>query len=182
ESIDVAHVGGVVAHVDLDAEAPEALEAGRGLEVAARDAVAHPAEHVGDGAHAGAARTHHVDAPRNREVEHEVRYLCRVWSFAPASIVQDVSSKGRDPLTARPAEHDANGPSVVIAAGGTGGHIFPGLALAGALRRQEPAALVSFLGTARGLEGTLIPEAGYRLHLVDMVPFSGGRRLVAPAP
>src|SRR5205807_7796735 len=88
---------------------------------------------------------------------------------------------GRDPLTARPAEHDANGPSVVIAAGGTGGHIFPGLALAGALRRQEPAALVSFLGTARGLEGTLIPEAGYRLHLVDMVPFSGGRRLVAPA-
>lgn len=60
--------------------------------------------------------------------------------------------------------------SVVIGAGGTGGHIFPGVALAGAVRRAEPSARVAFVGTARGLEGRLIPEAGYPLHLIDVLP------------
>jgi len=72
-------------------------------------------------------------------------------------------------------------PSILIAAGGTGGHIFPGLALASALRRQEPSAAVSFVGTPRGLEGRVIPEAGYQLHLLDMVPFAGARRALVPA-
>ena len=56
----------------------------------------------------------------------------------------------------------------MIAAGGTGGHIYPGLALAGALQRLAPEARVSFVGTRRGLEGRLIPEAGHVLHFVDM--------------
>ena len=72
-------------------------------------------------------------------------------------------------------------PSILIAAGGTGGHIFPGLALASALRRQEPSAAVSFVGTPRGLEGRIIPDAGYPLHLLDMVPFAGARRALVPA-
>ncbi|MBV8159852.1 MAG: UDP-N-acetylglucosamine--N-acetylmuramyl-(pentapeptide) pyrophosphoryl-undecaprenol N-acetylglucosamine transferase [Acidimicrobiia bacterium] len=72
-------------------------------------------------------------------------------------------------------------PSILIAAGGTGGHIFPGLALASALRRQEPAARLGFVGTRRGLEGRIIPDAGYPLHLVDMVPFAGARRALVPA-
>ncbi|MBV8979968.1 MAG: undecaprenyldiphospho-muramoylpentapeptide beta-N-acetylglucosaminyltransferase [Acidimicrobiia bacterium] len=72
-------------------------------------------------------------------------------------------------------------PSILIAAGGTGGHIFPGLALASALRRQDPAADVAFVGTPRGLEGRIIPDAGYRLHLLDMVPFAGARRAWVPA-
>jgi len=74
--------------------------------------------------------------------------------------------------------------SIVIAAGGTGGHIYPGLALAGAVRRLAPDARVSFVGTSRGLEGRLIPEAGHRLHLVDMIPFArnvGPRRFLLPA-
>ncbi|MFM9372624.1 UDP-N-acetylglucosamine--N-acetylmuramyl-(pentapeptide) pyrophosphoryl-undecaprenol N-acetylglucosamine transferase [Streptomyces sp. Da 82-17] len=74
--------------------------------------------------------------------------------------------------------------SVVIGAGGTGGHIYPGLALADALRRAVPGALVTFVGTERGLEGRLIPEAGYRLHTVDMIPFDpslGARRYLLPA-
>jgi len=74
-----------------------------------------------------------------------------------------------------------SGPSILIAAGGTGGHIFPGLALASALRRQEPSAAVSFVGTPRGLEGRIIPDAGYPLHLLDMVPFAGARRALVPA-
>ncbi|MBV8559695.1 MAG: undecaprenyldiphospho-muramoylpentapeptide beta-N-acetylglucosaminyltransferase [Acidimicrobiia bacterium] len=72
-------------------------------------------------------------------------------------------------------------PSILIAAGGTGGHIFPGLALASALRRQEPSARVAFVGTRRGLEGRIIPDAGYPLHLLDMVPFAGARRAFVPA-
>jgi UDP-N-acetylglucosamine--N-acetylmuramyl-(pentapeptide) pyrophosphoryl-undecaprenol N-acetylglucosamine transferase len=72
-------------------------------------------------------------------------------------------------------------PSILIAAGGTGGHIFPGLALASAVRRQEPSAAISFVGTPRGLESRIIPEAGYPLHLLDMVPFAGARRALVPA-
>ncbi|MEY9871603.1 UDP-N-acetylglucosamine--N-acetylmuramyl-(pentapeptide) pyrophosphoryl-undecaprenol N-acetylglucosamine transferase [Streptacidiphilus sp. MAP12-33] len=74
--------------------------------------------------------------------------------------------------------------SVVIGAGGTGGHIYPGLALAEALRRADPAAVVSFVGTERGLETRLVPQAGYRLHTVDMIPFDpslGARRYLLPA-
>ncbi|MFJ9123608.1 UDP-N-acetylglucosamine--N-acetylmuramyl-(pentapeptide) pyrophosphoryl-undecaprenol N-acetylglucosamine transferase [Streptomyces sp. NPDC102340] len=74
--------------------------------------------------------------------------------------------------------------SVVIGAGGTGGHIYPGLALADALRRAVPDAEISFVGTERGLETRLIPEAGYRLHTVDMIPFDpslGARRFLLPA-
>ncbi|MER6309694.1 UDP-N-acetylglucosamine--N-acetylmuramyl-(pentapeptide) pyrophosphoryl-undecaprenol N-acetylglucosamine transferase [Streptomyces sp. NPDC001657] len=74
--------------------------------------------------------------------------------------------------------------SVVIGAGGTGGHIYPGLALADALRRAVPDAVISFVGTERGLETRLIPQAGYRLHTVDMIPFDrslGARRYLLPA-
>ncbi|MGW2304935.1 UDP-N-acetylglucosamine--N-acetylmuramyl-(pentapeptide) pyrophosphoryl-undecaprenol N-acetylglucosamine transferase [Streptomyces sp. NPDC001809] len=74
--------------------------------------------------------------------------------------------------------------SVVIGAGGTGGHIYPGLALAEALRRADPETVISFIGTERGLETTLIPGAGYRLHTVDMIPFDpalGAKRFLLPA-
>ncbi|MFI1166088.1 UDP-N-acetylglucosamine--N-acetylmuramyl-(pentapeptide) pyrophosphoryl-undecaprenol N-acetylglucosamine transferase [Streptomyces sp. NPDC020801] len=74
--------------------------------------------------------------------------------------------------------------SVVIGAGGTGGHIYPGLALADALRRRMPDTVISFVGTERGLETRLIPGAGYRLHTVDMIPFDrslGAKRFTLPA-
>ncbi|MDH6133769.1 UDP-N-acetylglucosamine--N-acetylmuramyl-(pentapeptide) pyrophosphoryl-undecaprenol N-acetylglucosamine transferase [Kitasatospora sp. MAA4] len=88
--------------------------------------------------------------------------------------------------TEEPTERRSDPPtlSVVIGAGGTGGHIYPGLALAEALRRVEPRAVISFVGTARGLETRLIPEAGYQLHTVDMIPFDaalGLRRYLLPA-
>jgi UDP-N-acetylglucosamine--N-acetylmuramyl-(pentapeptide) pyrophosphoryl-undecaprenol N-acetylglucosamine transferase len=78
-------------------------------------------------------------------------------------------------------DHPAPAPSILIAAGGTGGHIFPGLALGAAIKRNEPYAEVAFVGTPRGLENRIIPAAGYRLHLVDMVPFAGARRALVPA-
>ena len=62
-----------------------------------------------------------------------------------------------------------------MAAGGTGGHIYPGLATADALRALDPSVEITFVGTPRGLEQRLIPPRGYPLELVDMVPWRGGR-------
>ncbi len=60
--------------------------------------------------------------------------------------------------------------SVVVAGGGTAGHIEPALALADAVRRMVPDATVTALGTARGLETTVVPARGYPLELVPAVP------------
>jgi len=61
----------------------------------------------------------------------------------------------------------------VIAAGGTGGHIYPGLALAEALAAAAPQATITFTGTPVGLERELIPAAGHTLDLYNMVQFAG---------
>ncbi|HEY0726733.1 MAG TPA: undecaprenyldiphospho-muramoylpentapeptide beta-N-acetylglucosaminyltransferase [Pyrinomonadaceae bacterium] len=56
---------------------------------------------------------------------------------------------------------------VLIAAGGTGGHIYPGIAVAQEIMRRDPASKVRFVGTARGLETKLVPKAGFELTLID---------------
>lgn len=58
--------------------------------------------------------------------------------------------------------------SVIVAGGGTAGHIEPALAVADALRAREPDTRVTALGTARGLETTLVPERGYPLELIPL--------------
>jgi UDP-N-acetylglucosamine--N-acetylmuramyl-(pentapeptide) pyrophosphoryl-undecaprenol N-acetylglucosamine transferase len=67
-----------------------------------------------------------------------------------------------------------------IAAGGTGGHLFPGLAVADELRARHAHAEVVFVGTPRGLESRLVPAAGYPLELVPILPLNavGFRRMV----
>jgi len=59
---------------------------------------------------------------------------------------------------------------VLLAGGGTAGHIEPAMNLADALRRRDPSIEISALGTERGLESRLIPERGYTLHLIPAVP------------
>ncbi len=59
---------------------------------------------------------------------------------------------------------------VLLAGGGSAGHIEPALALADALRRIDPGAEVTCLGTERGLETRLIPLRGYPLELIPAVP------------
>lgn len=61
--------------------------------------------------------------------------------------------------------------SVVLAGGGSAGHVNPLLATADALRVAEPEARIVVLGTAEGLEARLVPERGYDLELVPKVPF-----------
>ena len=60
--------------------------------------------------------------------------------------------------------------SVVVAGGGTAGHVEPALALADAVARLRPDARITALGTTRGLETTLVPARGYALELVPPVP------------
>jgi UDP-N-acetylglucosamine--N-acetylmuramyl-(pentapeptide) pyrophosphoryl-undecaprenol N-acetylglucosamine transferase len=72
-------------------------------------------------------------------------------------------------------------PTIVIGAGGTGGHIYPGLALAEAIREVAPGAQIIFTGTERGLERRLVPAAGFQLRTFDMIPFAGRSRYLMPA-
>jgi UDP-N-acetylglucosamine--N-acetylmuramyl-(pentapeptide) pyrophosphoryl-undecaprenol N-acetylglucosamine transferase len=60
--------------------------------------------------------------------------------------------------------------SVVLAGGGTTGHVAPLLALADCLRRRDPTTKIVALGTAEGLESRLVPAAGYDLALMPRVP------------
>src|SRR5882724_9257153 len=66
---------------------------------------------------------------------------------------------------------------VLIAAGGTGGHIYPGIAVAQEIMRRHPDAKVQFIGTARGLETRLVKQAGFELSLIDSAGLKNvGRR------
>ena len=64
----------------------------------------------------------------------------------------------------------ANPLSVLIAGGGTAGHIEPAMNTADALRRLDPEVQITALGTTRGLETTLVPARGYELALIPAVP------------
>jgi UDP-N-acetylglucosamine--N-acetylmuramyl-(pentapeptide) pyrophosphoryl-undecaprenol N-acetylglucosamine transferase len=63
--------------------------------------------------------------------------------------------------------------AVVIAGGGTGGHLYPGLAVARELVRVRPDAVVSFAGTARGLEARVVPASGFDLDLIRSAGLKG---------
>ena len=60
--------------------------------------------------------------------------------------------------------------AVVVAGGGTAGHITPMIAIADALRQADPDTAVTAVGTAGGLETRLVPEAGYELRTIAKVP------------
>ncbi len=60
--------------------------------------------------------------------------------------------------------------SVVLAGGGTAGHVEPAMAVADALKALDPNVRITALGTARGLETRLVPDRGYDLELITPVP------------
>jgi UDP-N-acetylglucosamine--N-acetylmuramyl-(pentapeptide) pyrophosphoryl-undecaprenol N-acetylglucosamine transferase len=66
---------------------------------------------------------------------------------------------------------------VVVAGGGTGGHLYPGIAVARELLRREPGAQISFAGTARGIESRVIPREGFPLDLLRSVGLRGASPL-----
>ncbi|CAN5440021.1 undecaprenyldiphospho-muramoylpentapeptide beta-N-acetylglucosaminyltransferase [soil metagenome] len=61
--------------------------------------------------------------------------------------------------------------SVLLAGGGSAGHVNPLLAVADALTERNPLAKITILGTAEGLESRLVPARGYRLEVIPKAPF-----------
>lgn len=62
---------------------------------------------------------------------------------------------------------------LIIAGGGTGGHLFPGMAVAEEFLARDPANQVLFVGTERGIESRAVPAAGYRLELISAAGVRG---------
>jgi UDP-N-acetylglucosamine--N-acetylmuramyl-(pentapeptide) pyrophosphoryl-undecaprenol N-acetylglucosamine transferase len=63
--------------------------------------------------------------------------------------------------------------SLLIAGGGTGGHLYPGIAVARELVRQVPDARVSFVGTAAGIESRVVPREGFELDVIRSAGLKG---------
>ena len=63
--------------------------------------------------------------------------------------------------------------TLLFAGGGTGGHVFPLLAVADAVRALDPELKLVFVGTRRGLEARWVPERGYELEFIDVRPMRG---------
>ena len=72
---------------------------------------------------------------------------------------------------------------ILIAAGGTGGHVYPAIALADAFRELVPRSVIEFAGTRHRLEWKAVPQAGYAIHPIDIEGFQrslSARHLVFP--
>ncbi len=65
----------------------------------------------------------------------------------------------------------------LIAGGGTGGHIIPGINIARSLLKVDAEANFLFLGTERGLEGEIVPKAGFQIEMIEAKPWRGIRSL-----
>src|SRR5919108_3489265 len=62
---------------------------------------------------------------------------------------------------------------IVVAGGGTGGHLFPGIAVARELLRRRPDARVTFAGTSRGIESRVVPKEGFQLDVLRSAGLKG---------
>ena len=62
---------------------------------------------------------------------------------------------------------------IVIAGGGTGGHLYPGIAVARELLARRPDAVITFAGTARGIESRVVPREGFQLDLLRSAGLKG---------
>ncbi|HEY9230523.1 MAG TPA: undecaprenyldiphospho-muramoylpentapeptide beta-N-acetylglucosaminyltransferase [Blastocatellia bacterium] len=62
---------------------------------------------------------------------------------------------------------------VIIAAGGTGGHIYPGVAIAREFKRRDEATEILFVGTPRGLESKIVPREGFQLEMIQVGALKG---------
>ncbi len=77
--------------------------------------------------------------------------------------------------------------ALVITGGGTGGHVYPGIAVAKELRRQRPSSSILFIGTSAGFEAKIVPYEGFALEPIDVEGFksrgvAGKARALAKLP
>jgi UDP-N-acetylglucosamine--N-acetylmuramyl-(pentapeptide) pyrophosphoryl-undecaprenol N-acetylglucosamine transferase len=67
--------------------------------------------------------------------------------------------------------------NITITGGGTGGHLFPAIAVAKEFQRRDRTHAIQFIGSARGIEAQVLPRAGYQLQTVEIKGFMGKRPL-----
>ena len=63
--------------------------------------------------------------------------------------------------------------NIIIAGGGTGGHLFPGIAIAMEFLRRDPENKITFIGTTRGIENRVLPKLGFNLKIITVKGFKG---------
>ena len=63
--------------------------------------------------------------------------------------------------------------NIVFAGGGTGGHLFPGIAIAMEFLRRDPENNITFIGTTRGIENRVLPKLGFNLKIITVKGFKG---------
>jgi UDP-N-acetylglucosamine--N-acetylmuramyl-(pentapeptide) pyrophosphoryl-undecaprenol N-acetylglucosamine transferase len=61
---------------------------------------------------------------------------------------------------------------IIIAGGGTGGHIFPAVAIANAIKKIEPSTEILFVGAKGKMEMEKVPQAGYKIEGLDIAGFN----------
>jgi len=66
---------------------------------------------------------------------------------------------------------------IIFAGGGTGGHLFSGIAVAEEMKRRDPNSEILFVGTPFGLEKEIVPKSGFRLELIRATPLKGAGTL-----
>jgi UDP-N-acetylglucosamine--N-acetylmuramyl-(pentapeptide) pyrophosphoryl-undecaprenol N-acetylglucosamine transferase len=76
-------------------------------------------------------------------------------------------------MTPAPVSQGGKALKLIIAGGGTGGHLFPGIAVAEEFLSRDPANQVLFIGTERGIESRVVPASGYRLELISSAGIRG---------
>ncbi|MBQ3900577.1 MAG: glycosyltransferase, partial [Clostridia bacterium] len=67
---------------------------------------------------------------------------------------------------------------VLMTGGGTGGHVNPALAIANTIKKNDPDAVIAYVGTKRGIESRLVEKAGYPLHFIEV---RGIKRSLSPS-
>lgn len=93
-------------------------------------------------------------------------------AIEPEQADEVVAVRSRDG-NQEPAGATASLQRVILAAGGTAGHLYPGVALAEAIRERNPHAQILFVGTKRGVETNVVPQLGYPLRLLRSTPYYG---------
>ena len=74
------------------------------------------------------------------------------------------------PMSLPVAPRPVGTPTIVVAGGGTGGHLYPGLAIARALTKLSPGLPILFIGARRGIERTVLPQQSFPFELLDLHP------------
>ncbi|CAI7914067.1 unnamed protein product [Closterium sp. NIES-54] len=87
-----------------------------------------------------------------------------------SSVTVTCSAGGSPAIVAPPDTSDSPRQiSILFAAGGTGGHVYPAIAIADAVRSRDPTAEINFVGTKERMEWTAVPHAGYPIHPIPAV-------------